>query len=224
MSWKLILRLGELAATAILATSLFLTWRAERIDRARLAAQLAAAQQSLTQAADRQQSRDADLLRTLASLATQKHTVQTPEQILKALPQQIALPQPIVMEQTAPASTHPAGANSSSPDPSTDSNPGDPQNEQAAKPAAPEPQAAIPAADLKPLYDFALDCKACQAKLAATQSDLTDERSKTATLTNERDEAIRTAKGGSLLQRFARAAKWLLIGAAAGTLAARATR
>jgi hypothetical protein len=92
------------------------------------------------------------------------------------------------------------------------------------KPPAPAPQATIPSADLKPLYDFALDCKACQAKLTTAQSDLADEKLKAATLTKERDAAIRVAKGGSPLQRIARAAKWLLIGAAAGTLAARAVR
>jgi hypothetical protein len=94
----------------------------------------------------------------------------------------------------------------------------------ATKPTAPEPQAVIPSADLKPLYDFALDCKACQSKLTAAQSDLADEKTKTTTLTKERDAAVRTAKGGTAIQRFARAAKWLLIGAAFGTLAARATR
>jgi hypothetical protein len=224
MSWKLTLRLGELTISVILAASLFLAWRAERTDRAKLTAQLAVAQQSLTQATDRQQSRDADLLRTLASLAAQKRTVQNPEQILNALPQQIPLPRPIVLEQSEPTPAHAPTANSTNPGPTTNSKPAQPPNKNATKSAAPEPQAAIPTADLKPLYDFALDCKACQIKLAAAQSDLTDEKSKTATLTKERDEAVRTAKGGSLLQRFARAAKWLLIGAAAGTLAARATR
>jgi hypothetical protein len=84
------------------------------------------------------------------------------------------------------------------------------------------PQAILPAADLKPLYDFALDCKACQAKLAAAQADLTDERAKTATLTRERNEAFQAAKGGSLLRRIARNAKWLAIGAAGGAIAAKA--
>jgi hypothetical protein len=86
------------------------------------------------------------------------------------------------------------------------------------------PQAILPAADLKPLYDFALDCKACQAKLAAAQADLTDERAKTAILTHERNEALQAAKGGSLLRRIARNAKWLAIGAAAGAIAAKAHR
>ena len=83
------------------------------------------------------------------------------------------------------------------------------------------PTAQIPAADLKPLYDYILDCKACQAKLTAAQSDLADEKTKTATLTKSRDEAIKAAKGGSVLQRTARALKWLALGAAAGFLASK---
>jgi hypothetical protein len=220
MSWKLILRFAELTISAILATSLFLAWRAERSDRVKLAAQLATAQQSLTQASDRQQSRDSDLLQTLATLAAQKRDLQTPRQILQALPQQIALPQPITQ---APPQTSPSSAATS---PLAAAVTGSPKDAaaQSKKPPAPEPQAVIPSADLKPLYDFALDCKVCQAKLTTAQSDLADEKTKTSTLTKERDEAVRTAKGGSTLQRAARAAKWLLIGAAAGTLAARATR
>jgi hypothetical protein len=220
MSWKLILRLSELAVTLILATSLFLAWRAERTDRAKLATQLAVAQQSLTQASDRQQSRDADLLHTLATLAAQRRAIQTPQQILQSLPQQIPLPQPIVLAPPANQPASPDRTSTASEAASTASSTRSP----AAKPAAPEPQAIIPTADLKPLYDFALDCKACQSKLTAAQSDLADEKTKTVTLTKERDAAVRTAKGGSAIQRFARAAKWLLIGAAFGTLAARAAR
>jgi hypothetical protein len=220
MSWKLILRLAELTISAILATSLFLAWRAERSDRAKLSTELAIAQQSLTQASDRQQSRDADLLHTLATLAAQRRDIQTPQQILQALPQQIPLPQPIAFAQPAnPPTSADQFSTAKDATPASTSKPS-----AAAKPAAPEPQALIPSADLKPLYDFALDCKACQSKLTATQSDLADEKTKSATLTKERDEAVRTAKGGSAIQRFARAAKWLLIGAAAATLAARATK
>ena len=220
MSWKLILRLSELAVTLILATSLFLAWRAERSDRAKLAIELALAQQSLTQASDRQQSRDADLLHTLATLATQRRDAQTPQQILQSLPQQIPLPQPIVLAPLANQAASPGQTATANDTAATTSS----RHSSVTKPSAPEPQAVIPSADLKPLYDFALDCKACRAKLTAAQSDLADERTKTATLAKELDEAVRTAKGGSAIQRFARAAKWLLIGAAAGTLAARATK
>jgi hypothetical protein len=219
MSWKLILRLAELTISAILATSLFLAWRAERSDRSKLATELAIAQQSLTQASDRQQSRDADLLHTLATLAAQRRDAQTPQQILQSLPQQIPLPQPIALAPPAPQPTS-ADQTSTTNEAASTASP----KHSAAKPSTPAPQAVIPSADLKPLYDFALNCKACQTKLTAAQSDLADEKTKTATLTKERDAAVRTAKGGSAIQRFARAAKWLLIGAAAGTLAARATK
>jgi hypothetical protein len=43
-----------------------------------------------------------------------------------------------------------------------------------------------------------------------------------AALTRERDDALRIARGGSLLRRIGRAAKWFLIGAAAGGIAAKA--
>jgi hypothetical protein len=85
-------------------------------------------------------------------------------------------------------------------------------------------QAILPIEDLKPLYDFAIDCKACQAKLSAAEADLTDERAKAALLTHERDEAVTVAKGGSVLRRIARNAKWLAIGALAGAVAAKAHR
>ena len=93
------------------------------------------------------------------------------------------------------------------------------QNQKAAAGAA-----VIPAEDLKPLYDFAIDCKACQAKLSAAQNDLIDERKKTAALAHERDDALRFARGGSAWRRIGRAAKWFLLGAAAGAVAAKVAR
>jgi hypothetical protein len=80
-------------------------------------------------------------------------------------------------------------------------------------------QGVIAGPDLKPLYDFALDCKTCQAKLVAAQSDLTDEKGKSTILIKERDDALRVARGGSIWQRVGRATKCILIGAAAGHIA-----
>ncbi len=204
------LRLAELLITATLAIAILSVWRADRRDRAQLAADLAAAKQELAQADARQHERDAQLVQTLATLAAEKRTVTTPAQIVRELPQQISLPSPIVL-QPAPSpnpGTEPTRAGKAA-DPARDSN---------------QTQAVIPAEDLKPLYDFTLDCKACQSKLTATQGDLADERSKTAVLTRERDEAVRAAKGGSVFRRMARAAKWLAIGAAFGAIAVEAHR
>ena len=242
MPTRFTIRLTAVAVALAVALAVFAAWRADRRDRAQLAADLATAQQALAQADAHQHERDAQLLQTLATLAGEKRTITTPAQIIRDLPHQISLPAPITLQsvpcepvqapgesststsgkekQTTPASSAapcssgpflgPEGLDSTAP---TNSKP-------SAKPL--EPSAVIPAEDLKPLYDFTLDCKACQAKLAAAQADLIDERAKTAVLARERDEAVRAAKGGSLLRRIARNAKWLAIGAAAGTIAAKA--
>ena len=188
------IRLAELTFAFLLALVVYFSWRADRRDRDQLAAELAATKQLLSAADARQHDRDAQLAQTLASLAAEKRTIVTPAQIVRELPSQISLPSPIVL-QSPPASPN-------SPSPQTN--------------------AVIPAEDLKPLYDFTIDCKACQSKLAASQGDLADERKKTAALTHERDDALRIARGGSAWRRIGRAAKWFLIGAAAGAAAAKA--
>jgi hypothetical protein len=188
------IRLAELVAAFALALAVFFSWRADRRDRSQLESELAATKQLLSAADARQHDRDAQLAHTLATLAAEKRTIVTPAQIVHDLPNQLPLPAPLVL-QSAPASPD-------SPLPKTN--------------------AVIPAEDLKPLYDFTIDCKTCQSKLTAAQADLTDERAKTTALTRERDDALRIAKGGSLLRRITRAAKWLIIGAAAGAIAAKA--
>jgi hypothetical protein len=155
--------------------------------------ELAATKQLFAAADVRQHDRDAQLAQTLATLAVEKRTIVTPAQIVRELPSQISLPSPIVLQSAPELPNSPA----------------------------PKTNAVIPAEDLKPLYDFAIDCKACQSKLTAAQSDLTDERAKTTALTHERDDALRIARGGSAWRRIGRAAKWFLIGAAAGAIAAK---
>ena len=190
------IRLAELAVLVLFTLAVYFAWRADRRDRSQLEADLAATKQLLAAADARQHERDSQLAQTLATLATEKRTIVTPAQIVRELPSQIPLPSPIVL-QSAPAS-----------------------------PSSPSPQAnaVIPAEDLKPLYDFTIDCKSCQAKLAAAQGDLADEKTKSAALTKERDHALQIARGGSTWHRLTRAAKWLLIGAAAGAVAAKASR
>jgi len=78
----------------------------------------------------------------------------------------------------------------------------------------------VPQADLKPLYDAVEDCEVCQAKLTAAQGDLSDETKKFAAATAQRDAAI-SAAHGTFWTRTRSAAKWLIIGAAAGAVLAR---
>ena len=195
--------------TVVLA--MFVAWRADRRDRGHLASELAATKQLLAAADARQHDRDARLAETLTALAAQKRTVVTPAQIVRELPREIGLPSPIVLQSAA--------ANSSVPN-QTDKQPsGSATSAHEAKQS--ESQAVLPAEDLKPLYDFTIDCKACQAKLTAAQADLTDEKTKTAALTKERDHALQIERGGSPFRRIGRAAKWFLFGAAAGAIAAK---
>ncbi|HXN53999.1 MAG TPA: hypothetical protein VN943_18860 [Candidatus Acidoferrum sp.] len=220
------IRIAALAIAGGLALALLAAWRADRRDRAQLAADLAIAQQALAQADARQHDRDAQLRQTLAALAAEKRTFTTPAQIVRQLPQRIPLPSPITLQPAPQSEVKPAaGVAHVHPEPrraSTEEGLGSEQPGRLGEKLPVPTQAVIPTEDLKPLYDFALDCKACQAKLAAAQADLTDERTKTAVLTRERDAAVRAAKGGSLLRRIARNAKWLAIGAAAGAIAAKA--
>jgi cobalamin biosynthesis Mg chelatase CobN len=225
------LKLAEILVPVILAATIFVSWQADRRDRAQLAAQLAAAQKTIADASASQHDRDTLLNQTLARIAAQKQSASTPAQILKDLPSAITLPQPITLQ---PSNTQNVGARfiapsaaaaSTNQQQNANSQPGNSQTHLTSNPSAKPGQdadAALPAADLKPLYDFALDCKACQAKLTVAQSDLADEKTKTAVLTKERDAAVIAAKGGSALRRIARAAKWFAIGAAAGAVAAKA--
>ncbi len=188
------LRLVVFVVAVTLCIAAFYAWRADRRDRAQLAAELAATKQLLTTADARQRDRDTQLAQTLSALAAKKRSVATPAQIIRELPSQLSLPSPIVLESVPALPDSPT----------------------------PKPNAVIPSEDLKPLYDFTLDCKACQAKLSVAQNDLTDERQKTAALAKERDDVVRIAKGGSAWRRVGRAAKWFLLGAAAGAVLSRA--
>jgi type II secretory pathway pseudopilin PulG len=220
MPTRLYLRVAAILIAVILATILVATWRANRRDAAQLAADLAAAKQSLAQAEARQHDRDKQLLQTLAALAAQKRNITTPAQIVRDLPKQIPLPTPVTLQDLNAAENQSNATCSSDPVCGPEGLELTQPRGKATGNSAPT-QAILPIEDLKPLYDFAIDCK---AKLAVAQADLTDERAKTAVLTHERDQAVHAAKGGSVLRRITRNAKWLAIGALAGAVAAKAHR
>jgi hypothetical protein len=213
MSLRIWLKLATTLLVAIFVIAIFEAWRAERRDTAQLEAELAATKQALSAADARQHDRDTQLAQTLSSLAAEKRAATTPIQILHDLPNVISLPSPLALQPDAPSAS---------------AQPSKPLKGKAGSATGPDipkpPQVLIPPEDLKPLYDFGLDCKACRAKLAAAQGDLTDEKTKTVALTKERDDALRAARGGSVLRRIARAAKWFAIGAAAGAIAAKTAR
>ncbi len=79
--------------------------------------------------------------------------------------------------------------------------------------------AQIPSADLKPLYDYVQDCRACQAQLASAKQNAADDATKIAALTRERDAAVTASKGGTFWRRVRRNAEWFAVGAALGAAA-----
>lgn len=232
---KLWPKLVAASLALIICVAVVAAWRADRRDRAQLATELAATKQLLAAADARQRDRDAQLAQTLSALASQERSIVTPAQILRALPKTLPLPQPITLQQASSASV---GASPGSPaanpraaatggaslPPTNGSSTASGAQAASQSTQTPPAGAVIPDADLKPLYDFTLDCQACQAKLLAAQNNLADEKTKTTALTKERDDAVRIVKGGTALRRITRAAKWFLLGAAAGAIASKTTR
>ena len=101
---RLSLHLIEILLAAALAAIVVTAWQADRRDRAQLAADLAAAKQAFAETDARQHDRDAQLGKTLATLAAGTRTVTTPAQIVTALPNEIPFPIPITLQPQNPAS------------------------------------------------------------------------------------------------------------------------
>jgi hypothetical protein len=172
------------------------SWLAAHDAAVHLAATLEAQSQILAQANERQRQRDATLATALEQIKTAKRRVDTPPKAAAEIPQVLPpLPEPVRLQIPPPT------------------------------PQSPEPPAiaTVPQTDLKPIYDYLQDCRACQASLAASRDDLADEHTKLAAVTAERDAAVRAAHGGGFWSRLKHNAKWFVIGAAAGALAAATT-
>jgi len=185
----------------------FRSWLDERDARIEMAATISSQNSIITAAEKREQDRAQQLADSLKQIAELKSSVQTPQQVIREIPQFLPpLPQPLA---TIPA-TGPAGS-------ATATGSAGQTAGKAGEVAAPDVR--VPSADLKPLFDFVQDCRACQAKLTAAQQDAQDEHAKSDALKKERDAAVKAAKGGSVWTRTLRAAKWVAIGFGVGYLA-----
>ena len=233
------LRLAFALLFALALALLLFSWRQSRADRARLESALAAQQQLISASQSRERDTAAQLKSTLAQISALKRQVRSPQQILRSLPDDLPLPAPITLapatEQGTARPLSPSdffSASSSRPyeisspqSPGASSLPAEISNLKSLLPrlhsagnSPSAPAAEIPAADLKPLYDFVLDCRACQAQLSAARADLADEQARSAALARERNAAVTAAKGGSLWRRLQRNAKWLGIGIVLGAV------
>jgi hypothetical protein len=237
------LEISGILLAVLLAAMAFHAWLTEHDDRLRLQATISTQKQALDAADVREHDRAATLKDTLAQIEALKRQTQTPAQVLRDLPKFLSLPQPITLNtpqsglpttqqgtlqsETAPCATKkgctapvPPSSSASSPtaaSPALESPALDAPTNQQNLPDAPSAQ--IPAADLKPLFDYVQDCRSCQAQLAVAKQNATDNAAKLTALTRERDAAVATAKGGTFWQRLRRNALWFVVGAGAGAVA-----
>ncbi len=202
------------AALIIIAVTAFVfrSWIEAHDDRLQMQATIATQKQLIAAADAREQQRASELKGTLDQINALKHQAQSPQEIIRELPQYLPLPQPI--EIVAPDAAQKGTPLHASDKP--------PEGVTAGGSGQGKPVAQLPVEDLKPLFDFVQDCRACQARLASAQADLRDEQTKSAAIVQERDAAIKAAKGGSFWTRIKRNAKWFAIGAGLGAAAARA--
>jgi len=195
------LEIGATLVVLVIVAIVGGSWLGAREEGIRLKATLEAQNSVIVDAVKRETVREETLKASLAQLEDLKKSVQSPTQVVQRLPQLIPLPQPITLNLPAALA----------------------QGDAKLAGVQPGQTATIPAADLKPLYDFAITCKECQAKVLALQQDKVDDGVKIGALVKERDEAVTAAKGGSKWTRIKSAVKWLVIGAAAGAVALKAS-
>jgi hypothetical protein len=237
------LEISGILLAVLLAAMAFHAWLTEHDDRLRLQATISTQKPALDAADVREHDRAATLKDTLAQIEALKRQTQTPAQVLRDLPKFLLLPQPTTLnppqsglpatrQGTVITKTTPCAAKKGCPSPVPPSS--STSSPTAASPAlespaleAPTnqqdlpdaPSAQIPAADLKPLFDYVQDCRSCQAQLAVAKQNATDNAAKLTDLTRERDAAVATAKGGTFWQRLRRNALWFVVGAGAGAVA-----
>ena len=142
-----------------------------------------------------------ELSEQLGLLVAQRAAVQTPQQVVRALPTVINLPAPVTQVTAAQA--------------------------QAYKAAVPldtaAPQAGdlvIPQADAKSFYDTQLDCKVNAAKLSSCDAQFQNEQDMVALKDTEIKQLQVAVNGGTKWQRFKSASKWLALGVGVGAVGA----
>lgn len=238
------IEIAAFCVALLVATMAVRAWLASRDEQQRLASTLAAQKQLLDAADTRERTRQSALDDTLAQIENLKRATQSPAEILRDLPKYLSLPQPITLAPAASLGVAPAkqgiGASAKGavpPEPRAAEEPRDlpgpaegsantvpPSRAPSTHDLPSAPPAQIPSADLKPLYDYVQDCRACQVELAAARQNATDDAAKIAALTQERDAAVTAAKGGTLWRRLRRDAEWFAVGAAVGASAYKLSR
>jgi hypothetical protein len=212
---KLLLICGAIAGIVLV----FFEWLAANRDATALKQTIAAQSKILDSASSDKRKNDLDLKKALAQIESLKRKVKAPSEAVRGLNELLPLPEPITFtsdEGRAPASLRPLPRDAGESASRTASDSPAPKNaSQGAGSAAPRNVATVPAADLVPIYDYALDCRACTTQLEAARRNALDDAAKIQALQAERDAAIKSSHGGNFTRRLKVAAVWFVIGAGA---------
>jgi chaperonin cofactor prefoldin len=166
---------------------------AERVDGATMKGKNEGLQVAIDQLKQSDQRRDAEFAQMKSDLAHKFDQVKTPEQIVRVVPQYIPMPDPIQLQK-----------------------PKDAQGREI--PDAPS-EAVLTPRNLTALRDYTNKCEQCQLDKQKLQAELDDQVKTTKLVTQQKDNAVAAAKGGTFFQRTKRNAKWLGIGAGVGAVA-----
>jgi hypothetical protein len=220
---QLIGLLAAVAAVGLLADA----WRSARHDSQQLAATLASQNAIIQQANSQEKQRDSKLASVLAEIHAAKLSVHSPQQAAEKLPDVLPLlPLPLSIHfpdlSAKPRDSAPKSLEAPPEPLHSPSKPPDSPSERRANDPPPA-SISIPQPDLVPLYNALQDCRASQAQSATLEKDLSDEKTRSASLAHERDAALTAANGGPMLQRLKRATKWFAIGLATGAALAAAS-
>jgi uncharacterized protein YoxC len=232
-----------LGAIVALSCAVFDMWFSNRTKQRDLQNTIATQEKMISQANVQAAQGEVSLKSTLEKITKLKEQTRSPSQVIDRLPKYLRLPQPLTLEESTvssntnynafssrlrsgavdPENTHedrsveaaefaPASNKTSSASQMVRTSP--------LKTGALSPDAEIPTADLKPLFDFVQDSSACQAELIAARQNAAASIEKFTAVTHERDAALAAGKGGSVWHRLRRNADWFAVGALAGFLAA----
>src|SRR5579862_8187662 len=104
------LEIAAFCVALLIAVLAIHAWLSSRDEQQRLQSTLAAQKQVLDAADTREQTRQSTLNAALAKIEKLKRATQTPQQILRDLPQYLPLPQPITLAPPSPRPPSPTRA------------------------------------------------------------------------------------------------------------------
>ena len=218
-SLKLLLVLAAIVSISIVVYA----WVDARRDEQSLKATIATQNKALDAAnADKRQN-DSDRQKALAQINSLKRRVKTPSAAVQGLNESLPLPEPITFVPVEETRATPlSGASTGNGNGSDGSRPGsspisqNPDWRARAKASPPGSSAILPAVDLVPLYQYTQNCRACSVELDSARANALDDQKKIAALTAQRDAAVKTSRGGSVVRRIKQSAIWFAVGAGVG--------